>query len=134
MGDEESLNVIEPPAVQFSFHGEPLKISALRVGQIPAIMRALQGVDLSDGFELDALNDLIALHGDQVIDAVAIAIAQPSARVAELLPDEFIELAAKVLEVNGDFFVQRAAPAMKRQLAAISKRKADGVGATQFKH
>lgn len=88
--------------------GKPVSVTPLRVRQIPAFVREIgpAGPLLMSGHMADA----VALHGDGIIAAMAIATGESDDVIGELLPDAFLSLVTTVMEVNGDFFVQRVAP------------------------
>lgn len=129
-----SNSVLESVVKQATFKGETLVVSALKVGQIPAFIRAvrpmfgalaslLPSIPLGDqegeGAELQIpdmsvmqLFELVADHGEELIEAVAVAIRKPAKEVAELDTPEFISLLRAVVEVNADFFVRLVAKEM----------------------
>lgn len=100
--------------------GQTLAITPLRVGQIPGFARAIRplvpqlGASGTDWFEL------LAEHGDALIEALRIATGLGRHDLAELPPDEFVELAAAVMEVNADFFVRRLTPALSRAAEGLT--------------
>jgi hypothetical protein len=96
--------------------GKTLAIVPLRVRQVPAFVRAIAPATalLSAG----RIADAVALHGDGMIVAMAVATGEAEDMIGDLLPDEFLRLVAAVMEVNGDFFVQRVAP----QIAALQEK------------
>ena len=97
-------------AADLAIHGESLAIKPLKVGQMPAFLRAITPV-------MNHLNrseiDWIALFGelgDDLLSAIAIAVGKPRSWVDDLAADEAIVLAAKVIEVNADFFTRTVMP------------------------
>lgn len=116
----DGAEIIAPEVRQLVVGGEPVDIRPLTVGQIPAVLRALKGVDFSAGLTAADLPGLVAEHGDRLIQAVAVAIREPADWVSNLDPVEFLTLAGAVIEVNTDFFVQRLAP----MLGAVTQRLA----------
>jgi hypothetical protein len=104
------LEALIPQAVELVIDGEPLAIKPLKVGQMPAFLRAITPVMQqigSDGIDWLAL---FGERGDDLLTAVSIAVGKPRAWVDELAADEAILLAAKVIEVNADFFTQTVMP------------------------
>lgn len=104
------LEQIFPQASSLVIHGETLAIIPLKVGQMPAFLRAITPV-------MHHLNrseiDWIALfgeRGDDLLSAIAIAVGKPRSWVDDLAADEAIVLAAKVIEVNADFFTRTVMP------------------------
>lgn len=126
----DDYDAISPQGRGATVRGQPMEVTPLTVGQIPAVMRALRGVDLArfDAGDLEALSDLLADHGDALITALAVAARQHEAVVAGLELDEFLALLAVVIEVNADFFARRVAPAMKLTLARIQRNPPPGRG------
>ena len=104
------LQALIPQAVELVVKGEPLAILPLKVGQMPAFLRAvspmLQQLSTSD---IDWLA-LLGAHGEALLSAIAIAVGKPRAWVDDLAADEAIVLAAKVIEVNADFFTLQVIP------------------------
>ncbi len=104
------LQTLIPQAVELVVKGEPLAILPLKVGQMPAFLRAvspmLQHLTASD---IDWLA-LLGEHGEALLSAIAIAVGKPRAWVDDLAADEAIVLAAKVIEVNADFFSRTVIP------------------------
>ena len=104
------LEKLIPQATELAIHGETLAIMPLKVGQMPAFLRAITPVmhHLSSS-EIDWIA-LFGERGDDLLSAIAIAVKKPRSWVDDLAADEAIVLAAKVIEVNADFFVRRVAP------------------------
>lgn len=88
--------------------GKPLSVTPLRVRQIPAFVREIgpAGALLMAGRVADA----VALHGDGIAAAMAVATGESEEWIGDLLPDAFLDLVLAVVEVNGDFFARRVAP------------------------
>ena len=98
------LDTLIPTALTVSVAGETLAIKPLKVGQMPAFLRAISPVM----HQITAADvDWLALFGDRgedLLSAIAIAVGKPRGWVDDLAADEAILLAAKVIEVNADFF------------------------------
>ena len=104
------LETLIPQAVELVIDGEPLAIKPLKVGQMPAFLRAITPVMQQIGGDgIDWLT-LFGERGDDLLTAVSIAVGKPRAWVNELAADEAILLAAKVIEVNADFFTRTVMP------------------------
>ena len=104
------LNTLVPQVVELTIGGETLAIKPLKVGQMPAFLRAVSPVmQHLTGQEIDWLL-LFGEHGDDLLSAIGIAVGKPRAWVDELAADEAILLAAKVIEVNADFFTRTVMP------------------------
>ena len=108
--ETNELEVLVPPVVELTVGGETLTLAPLKVGQLPAFLRAV-GPILSklSAPEIDWLA-LLGMRGDDLLTALAIATGKPRAWVDDLAADEAILLAAKVLEVNADFFTRTVLP------------------------
>lgn len=114
------LETLIPQAVELVIDGEPLAIKPLKVGQLPAFLRAITPVmrEISgDGIDWLAL---FGEHGDDLLTAVSIAVGKPRAWVDALDADQAILLAAKVIEVNADFFTRTVMPRLDGLIAQTS--------------
>jgi hypothetical protein len=111
------LDILAPAETTLTVGGENLVISPLRVGQLPAFLRAIGPVaqQLGRG-EIDWLA-MLADHGDNVLQAIAVAVRRPRDWVDALATDEALLLAAKVIEVNADFFTRSVLPHLATNLA-----------------
>ena len=104
------LEKLIPIAVELTVGGETLAIKPLKVGQMPALLRAISPVmQHLTRAEIDWLT-LFGEQGDDLLAAIAIAVAKPRQWVDDLAADEAILLAAKVIEVNADFFTRTVLP------------------------
>jgi hypothetical protein len=120
------LDTLIPTGVELIIAGEPLTIAPLKVGQLPAFLRAIAPVmqSLTAG-EIDWL----ALFGDRghdLLSAIAIAVGKPRTWVDELAADEALVLAAKVIEVNADFFTRTVMPKVEGLFAALTRPEQAG--------
>ena len=104
------LETLIPQGVEVTVGGEVVTVKPLKVGQMPAFLRAISPVMQHLGApEIDWLA-LFGERGEDLLSAVAIAVAKPRAWVDDLAADEAILLAAKVIEVNADFFTRTVIP------------------------
>jgi len=104
------LEKLIPQPVELTVGGETLAIKPLKVGQMPAFLRAISPVmQHLTRAEIDWLT-LLGEQGDDLLAAIAIAVAKPRQWVDDLAADEAILLAAKVIEVNADFFTRTVLP------------------------
>lgn len=104
------LEKLIPQALELAMNGETLAIKPLKVGQMPAFLRAISPVmQHLSRTEIDWLT-LFGERGDDLLSAIAIAVGKPRQWVDDLAADEAILLAAKVIEVNADFFTQTVMP------------------------
>lgn len=67
-----------------------------------------------------ALFKVLAENGEAFMKAAAMVSNAPVEFYEQLRPDEFFEVAAKVVEVNGDFFVRALAPTLIRFAKGVS--------------
>lgn len=106
------LDSLGPPAGAVSVGGETLEVKPLTVGQLPAFLRAVGPIlNKLTAPEIDWLN-LLALRGDELLVALAIATGQPREWVNDLRPDEALLLAAKVIAVNAEFLTGTVLPTL----------------------
>lgn len=124
------LDILIPQPVEMIIGGESLAIKPLKVGQMPAFLRAITPVmkQITNG-EIDWLA-LFGEHGDDLLSAVAIALGKPRAWVDELAADEAVLLAAKVVEVNADFFTRAVMPKINGLFAKAAVTQTQESGST----
>ena len=127
------LEKLIPQAVELTVSGETLAIKPLKVGQMPAFLRAISPImQHLTRSEIDWLT-LFGERGDDLLSAIAIAVAKPRQWVDDLAADEAILLAAKVIEVNADFFTRTVMPKLEglfTQAKSLSPLPAPGSGST----
>ena len=113
------LETMVPQGIELLIAGEPLLVKPLKVGQLPGLLRAISPVmqQLTTS-EIDWLA-LFGERGDDLLSAIAIAVAKPRAWVDELAADEAILLAAKVIEVNADFFTRTVMPRLNGEMGGL---------------
>jgi hypothetical protein len=114
------LETLIPQAVDLVIDGEPLAIKPLKVGQMPAFLRAITPVMQQIGGDGIDWLALFGERGDDLLTAVSIAVGKPRAWVDELAADEAILLAAKVIEVNADFFTRTVMPRLDSLIVQTS--------------
>lgn len=113
------LDKLVPQAVELSLAGDVVAIKPLKIGQMPAFLRAITPVmQQIGGNGIDWLA-LFGEHGDDLLTAVSIAIGKPRAWVDALDADEAILVAAKVIEVNADFFTRTVMPRLNEQMSGL---------------
>jgi hypothetical protein len=110
---ENSLAALPPLPETLEIAGETLEISPLKVGELPAFLRAIRPFAEHLGAEVDWLQ-LFGERGEDVVIALAVAVRRPRDWVAGLPLDEAIRLAEVVVEVNADFFIRQVTPALLR--------------------
>ena len=112
-----------------------------QIGQIAAIMRKM-GAD-TKLFESDNILSFVLVvaseHGDELIEAVAIALRLPIDDVRHFSASSFVESAVSIYETNRDFFVRslgnRVSGFMEtvtRLMPTMTGGKVDGAGNTQL--
>lgn len=112
------LDTLVPQATEVVIGGETVRLSPLKVGQLPGFLRAISPVmQQISSADIDWLS-LFGERGDDLLSAIAIAVGKPRAWVDDLAADEAILLAAKVIEVNADFFTRTVMPRLDGVLAA----------------
>lgn len=130
----DGTEAIEPISTAITVRGETLQLSPLTIRQIPKFARAIQPGFAKLAIAADALLDgsplgpqewvdLLADHGDSLIDAAAVATGKPIEWLDTLDPADFLALVTGIVQVNADFFAQRLAPT----LTAAAR---NGAGAT----
>ena len=113
------LDKLVAQAVEISVAGEALAIKPLKIGQMPAFLRAITPVmQQLGGNGIDWLA-LFGEHGDDLLTAVSIAIGKPRTWVDALDADEAILVATKVIEVNADFFTRTVMPRLNEQMSGL---------------
>lgn len=130
MTTTDEFSVIEPIGTSVEFRGATREVSPLKVGQLPKFARAIKPIG-SEAFagiingDLSGLFDLIADHGESIIDAASVASGIDRAEIEAADIDELVQLATVIIRVNADFFAQRLTPAL-RQAAAQATTSGDG--------
>ncbi|MFT4269181.1 MAG: hypothetical protein QM586_18515 [Xenophilus sp.] len=114
------LDKLVPQAFEITLAGEAVSVKPLKVGQMPAFLRAITPVMQQIGGDGIDWLALFGERGDDLLTAVSIAIGKPRAWVDALDADEAILLAAKVIEVNADFFTRTVMPRLDGLIARTS--------------
>ena len=124
------LETLIPPGVQITVAGETLTLKPLKVGNLPAFLRAISPVMQSLTAPAIDWLALFGERGDDLLSAIAIAVGKPREWVDDLAADEAILLAAKVIEVNADFFTQTVIPKLDGLFAQMKLAPAQPSGST----
>jgi hypothetical protein len=124
------LETLIPPSVQITVAGETLTLKPLKVGSLPAFLRAISPVMQSLTAPAIDWLALFGERGDDLLSAIAIAVGKPREWVDDLAADEAILLAAKVIEVNADFFTQTVIPKLDGLFAQMKLAPAQPSGST----
>jgi hypothetical protein len=115
----QAFAALPPEPLIISVGGDPLEITPLRIGELPAFARAVKPIAAHLTFEPDWML-ILGEDGEALILALALACRRPPEWLATLSLDEAIQVAEAVFEVNADFFIQRVVP----QLQRVSQRLA----------
>ena len=116
--------------IQVQIAGESLTIAPLKVGQLPAFLRAI--TPLMDYLRAPVIDwlALLAQRGDDLLAALAIAVKKPPDWVHALNADEALLLAAKVMEVNADFFTRTVLPQLEGLIQHLPAASSNVTGLT----
>jgi len=120
------LDILIPQAVELVIDGVPLTIMPLKVGQLPAFLRAITPVMQHLGGDSIDWLALFGERGNDLLTAVSIAVGKPRDWVDALDADQAILLAAKVIEVNAVFFTRTVMPRLDGLMASTSVTAAAG--------
>lgn len=118
---DSALDALPPVPETVLIAGETLEIVPLKVGELPAFVRAIRPFAQALTQEVDWLA-LFGSRGEDLVQALAIACRRPKAWVEELELDEAIRLAEAVFEVNADFFIRKVAPMATFAAERIGRR------------
>lgn len=129
----QALHFITPEVRELTIGQHTYQVQPIRMGQLPALIRLTEGFLgelLLGDLRSDAVLPLLAVHGDSVIDTVALCANAERSDLDAMLPDQFVALAMLCVEVNFDFFsralpmLQAAAPSVAPKLLAKLKQPA----------
>jgi len=133
---DTSLDAFVPLVVTVNVGHLSVAVTPITVGQLPRFVKALRPMrsifEAKDGLaelEIDWL-EVVADHGDSVIDAVLAATSLSRNFVEKLSPDEFITLAGAVIEVNVDFFARRLMGALTDTMTRVVSRLSGAMRST----
>lgn len=129
MDDLRELETLAAEPVTVKVAGGAIEVRPMTALTAARFARAakpfLGALEFSEGAVID-VGELMADHGEALIDAVAIAAGHPVDFVGELALDDFADLAAAVLEANIDFFAHRLLPRIMGRLAETLGRLGGG--------
>ena len=125
----DQIPVLPPVPLIIFVGGERLELTPIKLGEIPGFARAIRPLASSLSASPDWL-ELLAEHGEAVIEAVAIASRRPKDWLAGLELDDAVRLTEAVFEVNADFFIQRVWPSLSEAAAQIGARMAGAMPAS----
>ncbi|BCO30110.1 hypothetical protein TspCOW1_02130 [Thiohalobacter sp. COW1] len=115
------LETLLPQPTVLEIDGARLEITPLRLGELPAMLKAVRPFAGQLVEEPDWLS-LLAEQGEDLLEALCIACRRSREWVDALALDDALKLAAAVFEVNADFFVQKVVPNVTELAARIGQR------------
>lgn len=118
---QSEFAALPPLPVSIEIRGEVLDLMPLRVGELPAFVRAIRPFAERLTTAIDWLG-ICADHGEALLEALALASRRPRLWIEGLDLDEAIRLAEALLEVNADFFVRRVSPEIDRVASRLAAR------------
>jgi hypothetical protein len=110
--------------------GETIAISPLKVGQLPAFLRVIAPVMAQLSQPQINWLALFGERGDDLLNAIGIAVKRPREWVDDLAADDALLLAAKVMEVNADFFTRTVIPKLDGLFSLGQGIRAANTGST----
>jgi hypothetical protein len=110
MSDENQLENLIVVETKIELGGETLTVTPIRAGQLPAFIRAVRPIVPHLSVEQIDFMALIDEGGEQLLDAVSIALGKPRTFVDALDPAELVRAVRIMIEVNVDFFIHRLLP------------------------
>ena len=110
--------------------GETIAISPLKVGQLPAFLRVITPVMAQLSQPQINWLALFGERGDDLLNAIGIAVKKPREWVDDLAADDALLLAAKVMEVNADFFTRTVIPKLDGLFSLGQGIRAANTGST----
>lgn len=111
--NDSPYTALPPLPILLEIAGETLEITPLKLGELPAITRALRPIAAQLSVEPDWLA-LLDEHGDALIEALSLMCRRPREWLAALALDEALQLAEALFASNADFFIQRLLPSLLR--------------------
>ena len=115
----EQLNEVFPEPVSLEIEGLEINIKPLTIGQFPKITRLLKGIKFQNA-QVDSMEfwtELIAEHGDNIIEMVGVACGQKKEAMSNLQFQNFIK-------VNADFFTRQVMPEMTKIMTGLTSANA----------
>jgi hypothetical protein len=128
------LDMLVPEGLRVRAGGESLHLVPLKIGQLPAMLRLLSPLvrHVNGSPSVDWL-ELLGQWGDDILNALVIAVGKPREWVERLSADEAILLAAKVVEVNADFFTRTVMPKLDATLTQVIQSVETGLKTATIK-
>ncbi|WP_019562266.1 DUF6631 family protein [Caldimonas manganoxidans] len=110
--DKADFQTFPPVPRVVTVAGTALELTPIRLGELPRLLAAVRPLAADLSAEPDWI-DLLARHGEAVLELLAITTRRERAWINDLSLDDAVRLAAAVFEVNADFFVARVVPAIQ---------------------
>lgn len=126
------LDVLDPAPIEATYRGERLAIKPLTIGQLPAFTRFVRPIvdEFNRGHEAwntdddSMVMDMLALHGEGIVQALAIATGKPADWIAAGTdPGELLALCMAAVQANRDFFIR----SVRASLHALAIQQASAV-------
>jgi hypothetical protein len=121
LGDEYAA--LDPAPTLVRWNGRDVRLVPLTVGKLPAFARAIRPfadrIEKIESFGAAEVLDLIADHGENLLEAVSIATGIKRGEIDDADPAALLSLIAPVIKVNADFFGRSLVPAMLSARAAM---------------
>jgi len=124
------LEKLIPQDTMVQVAGETIAISPLKVGQLPAFLRVISPVMAHLSQPQINWLALFGERGDDLLNAIGIAVKKPREWVDDLAADDALLLVAKVMEVNADFFTRTVIPKLDGLLGLGKGIQAANTGST----
>jgi hypothetical protein len=100
------LDQLVPAGAEVRAGGETLQIKPLKIGQVPAFLRAITPALQALGKQPVDWLALFSRHGENLLDAISVAVGKSRGWVDGLDADDAVALVATIIEVNADFFTR----------------------------
>jgi hypothetical protein len=138
--DADPWAVFAPPAATLQVAGRSVDVSPLRLGEVPAVARALAPLAAMiagmvqgqgpDAHQMVNWAQAIGQHGAAIIAAIAAASRTEPAWVEQLELDSAAELGQTLVNANADFFMRRLLP--KLQASSSSRTPPASTGPVPY--
>ena len=119
--DDADVEILAPHSVTVQVGNAPLILTPLVLGELPAMLKAVQPFAQQLQGEPDWLT-LLCQHSDALLQALSMDSRRPREWIDALSIDDALTLAAAVFEVNADFFIQRLVPTLQALAPRLSAR------------
>jgi len=124
----KEAEILFPDGKTLEIAGESLTVGKMKLRQIIKATGLMSNVfDLVhemykvDAIDVNLIFKLFALHGDDMLEFLAIVLDKDRTYVDELDLDDAVELMIAVAEVNMDFFAQKLMPLVNNRLGDLKQ-------------